>query len=343
MAVNTVRPPELMTALDRAGIRFSWLAIAAVVPFAPFLGGVPPVVRYAPFIVSVAVFGLPHGAVDHLVPVRLGDASLWRSVGIVALVYAVLGGLYLGAWFLVPSLAFLAFILMTWAHWGQGDVYALLVFAGADHLRTRLERGLALVIRGGLPMLVPLLSHPAEYREVARTLIGLFGSGASLAPLFAFRTRLIAGAGFLILTLIAIGLGGWRVRGGASLRGWLMDAGETALLWGYFLVIPPIMAIGFYFCFWHSTRHIARLALVDDRARSALSTGNFAGALKRFARDATPMTVAAVAIIAALALVVPSFSGGLKPLFGVYLVGIAVLTLPHVVVVSWMDREQGVW
>jgi hypothetical protein len=40
---------------------------------------------------------------------------------------------------------------------------------------------------------------------------------------------------------------------------------------------------------------------------------------------------------------VPRAPTGTADLVGLYLVLIAVLTLPHVVIVTWLDREQGVW
>ncbi|MFB6301891.1 MAG: Brp/Blh family beta-carotene 15,15'-dioxygenase [Haloferacaceae archaeon] len=39
----------------------------------------------------------------------------------------------------------------------------------------------------------------------------------------------------------------------------------------------------------------------------------------------------------------PAAPGDRIGLLGLYLVGIAVLTLPHVAVVTWMDLRQGVW
>jgi hypothetical protein len=44
-----------------------------------------------------------------------------------------------------------------------------------------------------------------------------------------------------------------------------------------------------------------------------------------------------------LYLFVPRPPGDPTGLLALYLVGIAALTLPHVVVVTWMDRRQGVW
>jgi Brp/Blh family beta-carotene 15,15'-monooxygenase len=108
-----------------------------------------------------------------------------------------------------------------------------------------------------------------------------------------------------------------------------------------------VLAVGLYFTLWHALRHIARLLLVDPPAVTALVAGDPGRALRRFARDAAPLTVVSLALIGGLALVVPASPAALAStpdgLLALYLVGIAVLTLPHVVVVTWMDRVQGVW
>lgn len=313
----------------------------------PFLAGVsiPPTLQYAPLVVSVVLLGLPHGAVDHLAVPRVRDrpATLRALAGVGAL-YGLLGGAYLALWFLAPVPAFVLFIAITWAHWGQGDVYALLALADADHLRTRSQRVATAVVRGGLPMLVPLLSYPGQYRRVARALTGRFGVGpADLAPLFRVETRLALGAAFALLTLATLAVGLWRAPAGASDRGWRVDAGETGLLWLFFLAVPPVLAIGVYFCLWHSARHIARLVLLDPAAVDGLETGRLAPAFKRFARDAAPLTAVSLAFLAGFYYLVPVRPANVAEAVGLYLVLIAVLTLPHVVVVSLMDRVQGVW
>ncbi|MFB6243290.1 MAG: Brp/Blh family beta-carotene 15,15'-dioxygenase, partial [Halobaculum sp.] len=345
MSVGATRPPTLGAALRRWGLRASWIAVLLLLPLAPVAAGLPPTVRYAPFLASVVLFGFPHGAVDHLVPGRLGDVSLVRSLAVVGAVYAVLGGLYTAWWFLAPVSAFVFFILLTWAHWGQGDLYALLAFAEVEHLPSRGERALSAVVRGGLPMLVPLVSHPGEYRRVATALVGLFGPAESVLTLvFTETARLAVGVGFGTVTVLALGLGLWRVRGGAARHGWAVDAGEVTLLWVYFLAVPPVLGIGLYFCLWHATRHLARLALIDDDgARPALAAGDLRTALWRLARDATPMTVGGLAVVGALFVLVPRAATGFEGLLALYLVGIAVLTLPHVAVVTWMDLRQEVW
>lgn len=344
MAVTDSLSAPVRATLARTVVRPSWLGVGAVAVLGPLVPSLPAAVVYAPFALSVVVLGLPHGAVDHLVPARLADAGLARSMAAVGGVYAVLMAVYAVGWFLAPAAAFASFVALTWFHWGQGDVYAVLAFTDAEHLPTAVERALALVVRGGLPMLAPLVAFPDRYRAVVTAVVGLFGAdAAALAPVFAPTARAVAGGGLLAASAFGVALGYRRVRGGAARGPWLVDAGEVALLWAYFSLVPPILAVGVYFCLWHALRHVGRLVLADGRAAAALARGDARTAIGRFARDAAPLSAAALLVFGGLYLAVPNAPGDRAGLLGLYLVGIAVLTLPHVAVVTWMDLRQGVW
>ncbi|SER26208.1 Brp/Blh family beta-carotene 15,15'-dioxygenase [Natrinema salaciae] len=321
----------------------SLLAVAAVATIA--FGSPPLVYQYVPLALSVLVLGLPHGAVDHLVLPRVRDDPVTpRSLAFVGVLYLLLGCAYAVVWFLAPVAAFVLFVLVTLVHWGQGDVYALLEFVGADHLETRASRLLALLVRGGLPMLVPLVAFPAQYAFVAETLVGLFDPGAATAldPLFEPAVRTAVTIGFGSLIALSVLLGVHRTSPGERWP-WLVDAAETLGLVCYFATVPPILAIGLYFCFWHSLRHVLRTMLVDPVASAALERGAIRTAVSRFAHDAAPLTVAALVVLVGIWIAVPRTPATVADVLAVYLVGIAVLTLPHVVVVSLLDREAGIW
>ncbi|MXV61082.1 beta-carotene 15,15'-dioxygenase, Brp/Blh family [Natronorubrum sp. JWXQ-INN-674] len=296
-----------------------------------------------PFAASVLVLGFPHGAVDHLVLPRARSRPITpRDLAFVGSLYLVVGGLYAIVWWRAPAAAFAAFIALTLVHWGQGDVYALVALAGADHLRTRAVRALTAFVRGGIPMLVPLIAFPAEYAFVAQALVGLFDPAAATAlePAFTLEARFAVGAFLATAILGSLAFGLHR----ADDRGpWLLDAGETLGLVAYFAVVPPILAIGLYFPFWHSLRHILRAMLLDGQTSGRLARRCFAGAFSRFARDAAPLTAGALVLFAVLALAIPTTPATPADLLGLYLVGIAVLTLPHVVVVTLLDRRIGLW
>lgn len=321
----------------------AWLLLAIPVP--AFLLGVdlPLLIQAFPLAVSAVLLGMPHGAVDHLVLPRLHDRRpSWRSIGAIVVLYALLSGAYLAWWFLAPAQAAVFFILLTWFHWGQGELFPLMAFIEADHLTSRIQRALTIVARGGLPMLVPLLGFPDAYRSVLAALIQPFtaSGGSSLEWLFQPSVRWSLGIAFAAVTIVMLLHGYFHSQHRFA---WTVDAFETVFLWVFFLTVPPVFAIGLYFCFWHSARHVARLIAVDTPARRAIRQHDLTTALWRFIKDAAPTTAGALVLFYALLVIVPNRPDTLLEFSGLYLVLIAVLTLPHVVVVTIMDRYQGIW
>lgn len=331
-------------ALSRLAFLPGWIVIG--VTTLVFLAGVsvPRSYQLVPLAASVVLFGLPHGAIDHLaIPRTRAEPVTPRWLAAVGGLYLVVGGAYAVVWFLAPAVAVGSFILLTWAHWGQGDVYPLVTF-GTGHPTGRVTRLLTAATRGALPMLVPLVAFPAEYELVVTTLVELFDPGTAVAVSAAFTPtgRLVVAVALAALVVGTLAVG-FRTAGPAGRRSWLLDAGETLALVAFFSTVPPIFAVGLYFCFWHSIRHIVRLLAVDPGAAPALESNRYISALVSFGRDALPLTAASVAILGLWYLVVPGTVAEPLSLVGAYLALIAVLTLPHVVVVAAMDREQRLW
>ncbi|MFP8951896.1 Brp/Blh family beta-carotene 15,15'-dioxygenase [Natrialbaceae archaeon A-arb3/5] len=306
----------------------------------------PPIsIQLVPLVVSVIALGLPHGAVDHLVLPRVrNDPVTYRSLAFVGSLYLSLSGLYLLAWFVTPVAAFVFFLALTVVHWGQGDVYVLRELVRADHLDSRLNRVGTALVRGGIPMVVPLLTFPDQYELVATAVVGLFNPtatsmlGAAFEP--SIRPWISVAFGTLVTVVLAVGF----VTADSN-DAWLLDAAETGGLLALFAFVPPILAIGLYFPFWHSLRHVLRTLLVDEPSVSALGTGHERRAFRRFARDAAPLTTGALVVLVALATVIPRTptSFELLDFLALYLVCLAVFTAPHTVIVSLLDREQGIW
>jgi Brp/Blh family beta-carotene 15,15'-monooxygenase len=328
--------------LVRGTLLPAWTVLGAITLV--HLAGVslPVPVRYGVLLVTLVLFGLPHGAADHHSVARALDIDLTpRFLLAFCVAYLTLAGGYTLVWFLAPVLAFLFFLGLTWFHWGQGDVYSMATLADAAYLRDSAVGALSIVVRGGLPMLVPLLFFPDRYRAVAQTVVGLFAPGMGrVSVLFTDDARLLLGAALGAVTVLTLALG---ARYATSRRPWLADAGETVLLWAYFAVVPPVLAIGVYFAVWHSLRHISRLVELDQIALAALDRGSVRRTVARFIGDTLPATAGALLLFGGLTLAVPGSITSLADIGGVYLVLLAVLTLPHVVVVSWLDVAQGIW
>jgi len=346
MAVSPAarRRPTAGTPVARLALLPGWIAAGGLLAVALAGVSLPPAYGYTALVAGAVLFGLPHGAVDYLVPARAAGSRPVRSLAAVGGLYLIFGGAYAALWFLAPAVAAAGFLALTWYHWGQGDLHALVALAGADHLPTRPRRIATAAVRGGLPMVVPLLAFPDRYRAVVASFVAPFaGSRPSLAVLFAPEVRLALGGGLAALTVAALAVG----RSGAGRRGWRLDAAETGLLWAYFAVVPPVLAVGVYFSLWHSVRHAARYALLDGNAGrdrgSPPVVGECGPALVRFARDAAPATVAALALLGMLAALVPVPPASADGWVALYLVLVAVLTLPHTVVVTWLDRRDDLW
>jgi Brp/Blh family beta-carotene 15,15'-monooxygenase len=301
---------------------------------------IPEWLQYLPFALSLVLFGLPHGALDHLVPARLaGRRQTAASIARVVLLYLLVGVPVFALWSVAPAVAFVAFIALTWAHWGLGDLFTLLAVDGVRHLRARGLRMLAAIVRGALPMLVPLLVFPKTYEAVARQATAVFGAGTP-GPGIPDSARVALAVAFAALVLGYAWLTRVEARRMRALPGWHRDIGEVLLLAAFFATVPPVLAVGLYFSLWHGLRHILRLGLIDGS--SALSRGQVARALREFARDAAPVTAIALVILVALAAAFPPTQATGSGL-GLYLVLISALTMPHALIVGYMDRRQGLW
>jgi beta-carotene 15,15'-dioxygenase len=292
---------------------------------------------FFPLLLGMVFLGLPHGALDHLVPERMGAAWGRRPMAMALYFggYAGLAFAYLALWAVEPRVAFVGFLVATVVHWGQGDLDFLERFLG----RRRAGPGgrvAAIVLRGALPVAVPLLAQ-AEVAEgllvaAADAFAGTVGVGISLsAPAFRW------GLGVLLLASGLAYVAGLR-RAWSGRRGRWFDAGEVALLAALFAWVPAYLAIGVYFLAWHALRHLARLLLLRDRDVTAIAGGDLWGPVARLARDLTPITLLALVFLAALG----AWSGerivGVGGFVALYLVWISALTMPHLAVVAWMDH-----
>ncbi|MCD2202921.1 Brp/Blh family beta-carotene 15,15'-dioxygenase [Halobacterium sp. KA-6] len=340
MGVNSL-DEDVRRTLARPVLAAGWIGVA--VAALPTLAGVelPTTLRYAPLVASVVLFGFPHGAIDYVaLPRAVAGRVTGRWLAVVGCLYLVLGGAYAAAWFAWPVAAALAFVALTWLHWGQGDVYSLAVLLDADYLDSRARRVATGVVRGGLPMLVPLLGHPETYREVVAAFAAPFGGNVGDLWLFTPDARLVLGVAFAVVTVGTLAANRLATAESPP-TAWRVDAAETVGLWAFFLVVPPVFAVGVYFCLWHAVRHVARAVAVDGTSRHALAAGDLRKPLARFAREATPLTVAALALLAGFWVAVPNPPTTLAGATGLYLAFVAVLTLPHVAAVTWMDRAAG--
>jgi len=269
-----------------------------------------------------AALGVPHGAVDHLVPWWWGRreprsaGTGGRGLALFALGYAGVAALAIAAFLLAPTPTLVAFLVLSAVHFGRGEVVTSAERAGRrapggrEDWATTLAHGLVVV---GLL----LWARPADTDPLLRP----------LSPWLADAVLTLRAPGLAaVAAAVTAGLI-WLVR-----RRRRLDAAELGLLALAFALTPPLAAFGVYFGLWHSVRHTGRLLDLartrDGRPTSWLAAG------RTLARAAAGPTLAAGAAIGVL-----WWARDLAGLQAEVAVLLA-LTFPHACVVWALDWQQ---
>ncbi|NDC79974.1 MAG: hypothetical protein EB090_01700 [Verrucomicrobia bacterium] len=261
------------------------------------------------FLSSAVILGVPHGACDPWIPGWvLHRPSRPLFLLIFFSVYLALSVVYLVLWRIFPLPSTFFFLILTAWHWGSADA-SFEIAPGSRWL------GLA-VARGSLVMLAPFAAHPDEAWQVVR----LMAPGAAECPP---RSFFLAGVA-LALTLQLFSRSSW--------KSWM----ETFLLLCLFYFAPPLLSVGIYFMAFHAWRHLLRLTALRDHLVSD-KIHLWIKSLARLLLLSAPLTLATLLFLPWI----PHWAHSQiqKDWVGPYLILLAVLTLPHAVLVGWMDKK----
>lgn len=251
---------------------------------------------------AVAVAGLPHGALDPWVARRTG---LWRGRwGWLAfnVAYVAVAAAVAALWWLAPGPGLVLFLALSAWHFG-GD------------WRKDLP-GWARAAVGFALLALPAWRWPTQVGDAFTLLAG--PDGARLA------VGLGAAAPLLAVAMVAAAALAWRQARASTL--------ELAAVTTFALVLPPLVYFIVYFCALHSLRHL-RVAARDADARSRWS---MAGVALLY----TALTVLAAAVAWPWLVSGASTTASADSLLRLVFIGLAALTLPHMLVVMWSEHTQ---
>jgi Brp/Blh family beta-carotene 15,15'-monooxygenase len=341
------RPTDASLALTVS--RCSLLVLLLVVGGARAAGlSVPDRPQWALYLLGMVAMNLPHGGYEHLDNLRRRTAGFQTRY---VAAYLALAGGFVALLLLAPLLGLLLACFVVVAKGGHGGVKVLDAVGASEHLRTRPQRALAALVRGGAPMAVGLWAFPTDFHVFSSLMVGVFGG--SLGPVAGHfgTTRALVGGAYALALVAHLSVG--YVRGGGW--SWLTDAGESLLLAAYFAAVPVVLAVGLYFPLWYSARQVARARAVET---DPFADRHGEGPLAILDAD-DPRTVAlgAWGVLVGGALVTGALAAGLfwlapHPLGGGPLLAgavafwslfVSVIALPHVVVGSWLDSGRGIW
>jgi Brp/Blh family beta-carotene 15,15'-monooxygenase len=174
----------------------------------------------------------------------------------------------------------------------------------------------AALVLGSVVLLVPLARPSPEAAAVVAAVLPGSPAGRSLLPPEVVPA-VVAAAVLLAAALLV--------------RRRRLEALEVGVLLAVALLLPPPVALALFFGAWHSVRHVARVVAEDP--------GPPAAALLRFLRSAAVPTAVALGALLLLERLADGGQGLVTALVPV----LAALTVPHALVVTWLDRAQGAW
>lgn len=311
---------------------FTWLPIAAVSVVLVVSIAAPATASAIalPLAVIGALIGVPHGAVDHLVPGwlaldgkpadRLGTWPGRRRLGRFLAGYAATAVTAAAALLLLPTPTMVAFLVLSAVHFGWGEVVTNAERAGRD---ARFGASSVLGAAASGLAIVGLLvwRNPAVTDPYLRALSPTVADGilATATPGVLLTLLVVAAA---LVALVAMGR--------------RLDAGELLLLTAVFLLCPPLAAFGVYFGLWHAVRYTGRLLdlLRADEASDGQPARGWGPSCAHLARLSTIPTAAA--LLAVLAVVTVHDVASLQAEVSVLLA----VTFPHAAVVARLDAHR---
>lgn len=258
----------------------------------------------------MALTGIPHGATDHLIHwhhlKQAGKARSWIGFLLPYLLQMLAYGLL---WWISPLLSLLLFLLLTFYHFGQSELYYL------ELPETHWLKKALYVLWGGAIMSIILLGHPAETAPYLEGIVPASWLNETLWSRVYGPALLLMG---LLWTAGMVYLG-WQGR-----VSWSELGREVAvsLLLGITLHVSSLwVGFGLYFGLWHATKTIrTEMSML----RSERPDWN----LKNWILQALPFSLISLVGLAVLVLAWKQWGQTWHPVF-LFFVGVSMLTLPH--------------
>ena len=303
-----------------AAVWSRWVVVATVL-IAGGLSVLAPSVAPSVVMVMAAtgfLAGVPHGAVDHLLAARI---SADRSLAMVVAVYAVMAvAVWMGLRWAGPG-ALLLVIALSAVHFGLGELEVSRALAG---WRPSPVAASAIAVAGCGALLLPLARSGEQFQTVATAV------SPGLARIIGHPSvQLVLAATWVVAAVIAIAAALRSRRRGVAL--------DVALIGVLGMLAPPLAAFGVWFGGWHALRHSARIMTVEPGCAALLEDGRRREAVVRLVRLAALPSAAAWAVVAGLIWLTATASDPAAVLAETLRLLLA-LTVPHMVVVFWLDR-----
>ena len=265
----------------------------------------------------IACIGIPHGATDQLLFLQM-SRLVGKAQGLPLFYLAYLGLILVYALicFVFPWLGFVLFIALSIYHFGQSDWDALLSRNTANWFY--------FICWGSFVLLTPILWHYESSRPIIEAIVR--------TELPSWPPSTYTGVAVALPTLnLCLLLWGVAVRR-LSPSAFRMGLAQLFFLFVLFISTPLLLGFALYFAGWHALRSMQDQVSFLKIVRKEYSW-------KHYMRDAAAFSL--LALVGIGAAIWFFRSGELTDALGLLFMGIAAITLPHMILMDQLYKRFG--
>lgn len=276
-------------------------------------------IQWILFAITILIAGIPHGALDHIVAKQNSTLQKlpFSSVHFY-LTYVSRMALYGICWYFFPSFALLLFIVLSAFHFGETDLPLPSSVTKKSAILLQTNYGLLIV-------LVLLLTHAEEVIPI----LSIIKQENTAFITTVFETTNALRIIFITSVLLLLNFVWLHRSHKISIHSYLNITFRTSLILAVIIYLPLPLAFAFYFGCWHSLQ-----SLENIRQHLSYTAHEMIG-YKRLLQQCIPYSLIAFLGIGIL-MVLATFLQTESVFLFFFFVGIAILTAPHLEVMSHM-------
>ena len=308
-----------MFKLNYKSNRFKFLILAFVLFVIHYFFPLHSTLQLMFFGLGVILFGIPHGSLDHFIYHKeRNEAMNMRSISKFLLFYLGFAVLYASLWLISVELSILLFIVISAYHFGEMDLKALAI-------KTSLSSRILFSFYGLLFLVNYLLF---QFPNVESILLGFPDFEQSqierLRLLYGYQEEVMIASLLIFIPILSIYLFQSKLLGLVQLETVL----QLVVLMLIVFNLPILLGFGFYFNIWH-----AGLSMIEIKKFLGWQDKSY-----WFIYRKSWLTNGLSFLMIGLLFVV--FKGNLERLLAIFFMSIAILTAPHMKVISVLFSKE---